>query len=161
MRFNAKTGDFYREHIEFPFFEYHLKGKGEDKHPKAWVFETGTNQWRKFDTWPPKEAKATVFYPYPGGGLAGIPFNKDFLDSVKPPPPFDEYVSDPAKPVPTMNRIDIGMPREYMTADQRFAGRRPDVLVYQTPVLEKDMTIAGPIEVELYVSQRVPTPTGS
>ena len=65
---------------------------------------------------------------------------------------FDEFVSDPAKPVPTMNRIDIGMPREYMTADQRFAAERPDVLVYQTPVLEKDMTIAGTIEVELYVS---------
>ena len=75
--------------------------------------------------------------------------------------PFDEYVSDPAKPVPFIDKTGIGMAQEYMTADQRFAGRRPDVLVYQTELLKEDLTIAGPIEVELHVSARpAPTPTG-
>jgi uncharacterized protein len=149
VTFNAKTGEFYREKIEFPFFEFHLKGKGENKVPKAWVFETGTNVWRKYDAWPPKEAKPESFYFRAGTLLSPSP--KPITDNVDGHP-FDEYVSDPAKPVPTMNRIDIGMPREYMTADQRFAGRRPDVLVYQGSVLEKDLTIAGSIDVELYVS---------
>jgi putative CocE/NonD family hydrolase len=65
---------------------------------------------------------------------------------------FDEYISDPDKPVPFIDWIDIGMPAPYMVADQRFAGRRPDVLVYETDLLQQDVTVAGPIEVELYVS---------
>ena len=65
---------------------------------------------------------------------------------------FDEFVSDPAKPVPFINKTTIGMAQEYMTADQRFAANRPDVLVYKTDILKQDMTIAGPIEVELQVS---------
>jgi putative CocE/NonD family hydrolase len=153
VQFNAKTADFYQEKIEFPFFEAHLKEKGSVYYPKAWVFETGTNVWRKHADWPPKEAKKVSRY------LSG----EGFLTDVDPDAPggpgapntgakFDEFVSDPAKPVPTMNRIDIGMPREYMTADQRFAASRPDVLVYKTNVLEHDLTLAGPIEVELYVS---------
>ena len=153
VNFNAKTSEFYRETIEFPFFEYHLKGVGESKHPKAWVFETGTNVWRKHDAWPPKTAKATSFYPHPGGVLWGnAHLGKDAVDSATPPPAFDEFVSDPAKPVPFINKTDIGMVKEYMTADQRFASARPDVLVYQGEVLKSDLTIAGPIEVELYVS---------
>jgi putative CocE/NonD family hydrolase len=78
--------------------------------------------------------------------------SKDAVDSASPPSPFDEFISDPAKPVPFINKTGIGMLQEYMTADQRFASHRPDVLVYQTPVLDKDLTIAGPIEVELHVS---------
>ncbi len=150
VSFNAKTSDYYQEHIEFPFFEHHLKGKGENKVPKAWVFETGTNRWRKFDAWPPKGAKAVDYTFQDDGKLRWenlVNFSVGIFDLE-----YDEFVSDPAKPVPTMNRIDIGMPQEYMTADQRFAATRPDVLVYQTPELKEDVTIAGPIEVELYVS---------
>jgi putative CocE/NonD family hydrolase len=147
VRFNSKTSDFYREHIEFPFFEFHLKGKGENKHPEAWVFETGTNQWRKHDAWPPKGAAARALYLRSGGNLSA-----DAPSAGKPDECCDEYVSDPAKPVPFEDQIDIGMSREYMTADQRFAGRRTDVLVYQTPPLEDDTTIAGPIDVDLHVS---------
>jgi putative CocE/NonD family hydrolase len=147
VRFNAKTGDFYREQIELPFFEYHLKGKGELKHPQAWMFETGTNVWRKYDTWPPKTAKAKSLYFQAGGKLGFAPAGDSKSDDGH-----DEYVSDPAKPVPFIERTDIGMAQEYMTADQRFAGRRPDVLVYQTSVLEEDVTVAGAIDVELFVS---------
>jgi putative CocE/NonD family hydrolase len=144
VSFNAKTSDFFREQIEFPFFETHLK-QGVVIPPKAWVFETGTNVWRKLDSWPPKDARPTSFL-----------FSNGSLHSRRPDigtqTHFDEFVSDPAKPVPFINKTDIGMVREYMTADQRFAAARPDVLVYQTPELKEDLTIAGPIEVELYVS---------
>lgn len=149
VSFNAKTGEFYREKIELPFFEYHLKGKGTLAHPKAWVFETGTNVWRKFDAWPPKESKPTAFLLRHGGGLGAPPDGTSSTFSFNG---IDEFVSDPAKPVPYLNKTGIGMAQEYMTADQRFAAQRPDVLVYQTPVLDKDTTIAGEIEVELFVS---------
>jgi hypothetical protein len=163
VSFNAKTSEYYREKMEFPFFQAHLKplypdaGPGSPLNmqfsfPKAQVFETGTNQWRNFAAWPPKDVKAVNFFPYPWGGLSGLAFSKDFLDSIEPPPPFDEFVSDPAKPVPFMNKTVQNMAREYMTGDQRFASRRTDVLVYQSSVLDKDTTVAGPIDVELYVS---------
>lgn len=149
VRFNSNTSEFFRAQIEFPFFEAHLKNDGKSAHPKAWVFETGTNVWRKFDTWPPKTATATSFYLRRDalGDRPAVP-----VPGVEFPPPVDEFVSDPAKPVPFINKTDIGMVREYMTADQRFASTRPDVLVYQGEVLKSDLTLAGPIEVELYVS---------
>jgi putative CocE/NonD family hydrolase len=164
--FNAKTGEYYREKIEFPFFEFHLKGKGghnikpqafpelELEFPKAWVFETGTNLWRKFDSWPPKEAKTTSYYLSCNGNLfeSSDPGLKTAQETTSSASQFDEFVSDPAKPVPYFSKTTIGMAKEYMTADQRFAASRPDVLVYQTGIVKNDMTIAGPIEVELKVS---------
>jgi putative CocE/NonD family hydrolase len=145
VHFNAKTAQFFREQIERPFFEYHLKGKGEPKLPKAWVFETGTNRWRKYDAWPPREAQRKSLFFHAGGRLA---FDPPSAGGEA----FDEYVSDPAKPVPYIDKIGIGMDREYMTADQRFAARRPDVLVYATDVLDEDVTVAGPVTAELFVS---------
>jgi putative CocE/NonD family hydrolase len=144
IRFGAKTGDFFRDKIEVPFFEYHLKGVGENKFPKAWVFETGTNRWRKFDSWPPKEIQAKDLFFHADGKLA--------VGAPEESKAFDEYVSDPAKPVPHLEKITIAMDGEYMTADQRFASRRPDVLVYQTEELIEDLTIAGPISVQLHVA---------
>jgi uncharacterized protein len=146
VRFNAKTSPFYREHIELPFFEHHLKGKGEKKHPEAWVFETGTNVWRKHDAWPPKNAKPRSMYFHADGRLAVE------RPAEAEPEAHDEYVSDPAKPVPFQSKIDIGMSADYMTADQRFAASRPDVLTYVTPVLEQDVTVSGPVLAELFVS---------
>ncbi len=148
VHFNSKTAEFFRDTIELPFFEHHLKGKGEPKHPKAWVFETGTDVWRKFDAWPPKGSKPTAFLFDRDGRLKEQDGVSNTIDAGQ----FDEFVSDPAKPVPYINKTVVGMVREYMTADQRFAAERPDVLVYRTPVLEKDLTVAGPVEVELYVS---------
>ncbi len=143
VRFADRTAEFYRERIEFPFFQYYLKGKGDGKAPKAWVFETGTNIWRARDAWPPKETKKTDFYLAPKGTLASEPATGDV---------FDEYPSDPARPVPYVPEIAIGMTREHMTADQRLAATRPDVLVYETEPLAEDLTIAGPISVTLHVS---------
>jgi putative CocE/NonD family hydrolase len=147
VAFNAKTSDYYRQEIELPFFEEHLKGKKPKHAPEAWVFEMGTNVWRRHDTWPPRNAKPRHLYFHPRGvlGDAAPPAAKD-EDA------HDEYVSDPAKPVPYINKTVIGMVPEYMTADQRFAAQRPDVIVYQTPELEEDVTIAGPIKAELFVS---------
>ncbi len=147
VSFAAKTAEFYRDQIEVPFFEYHLKGKGDGKQPKAWCFETGTNQWRKFDAWPPADAKP-VSYSFAANGQLAAP-NQAIATTGEPA---DEFVSDPAKPVPYFPKTAIGMEKEYMTADQRFAATRPDVLVYQTPVLEQDVTVGGAVEVDLWVS---------
>ncbi|HEX4592487.1 MAG TPA: CocE/NonD family hydrolase [Gemmataceae bacterium] len=145
VRFNAKTAVDFREKTELPFFEYHLKGKGDSKLAKAIVFETGTNRWRHYGSWPPDEAKKKSLYFQANGRL-----------KFDPPPTdgdaFDEYVSDPARPVPYQERVTIGMDKEYMVADQRFASRRPDVLAYATDPLPADVTIAGPIDAELIVS---------
>ena len=143
VRFNAKTGVYFREQMELPFFEYHLKGKGTGKFPKAWMFETGTHVWRKFDAWPPKESKPGKFY---------FGERQQLLTGAEKEAGHDEFVSDPNKPVPYIEKTNIGMDREYMLADQRFASRRPDVLTYQTEVFETDTTIVGEIEVNLTVS---------
>ena len=145
--FNAKTSEFYREKIEFPFFQRHLKAVKSEDHPEAWVFEMGTNQWRKYDQWPPAQARAKSIYFHPEGRLA---FNPAIGDGG--PSRYDEYLSNPEKPVPYIGGIVSGMKAEYMIADQRFAARRPDVLVYATPELQRDVTIVGPIEVDLMVS---------
>ena len=144
-KFGFKTSEFYRENIEFPFFNYYLKGKGQSTLPEAYVFETGANRWRTFDHWPPKATEQKNLFLAAGGLLSfDSPRNGEEL--------FDEYISDPAKPVPFTEDIANGMTREYMTDDQRFAARRPDVLVYQTEALEKDLTLAGPIEMALWAS---------
>jgi putative CocE/NonD family hydrolase len=147
VRFNAKTSKFFQEKIELPFFEYHLKGKGDGKYPQAWVFETGTNVWRQYDTWPPKNAQARTLYFHEAGKLSAQP-----PASGDPKHGFDEYVSDPAKPVPYYEHVSIGMAPEYMVGDQRQMGRRPDVMVYETDVLTEDTTLVGPIEAMLHVS---------
>jgi len=143
VQFAAKTSEFFRANIQFPFFEYYLKGKGGGL-PKAYVFETGTNVWRKYDAWPPAQAQAKTLYFRAGGKL-----------SFEPPAEkegFDEYVSDPAHPVPFIDYISDSVPQRYMVDDQRFAARRPDVLVYETDPLTEDMTIAGPLSPRLKVA---------
>lgn len=143
--FNAKTSAFYREKIELPFFEFHLKGKGEWKAPEAWVFETGTNQWRRHERWPPAAVQEKPLYFRAGGRLS-------FEAPEETEPAYDEYLSDPNRPVPFIDQITVAMAVEYMVADQRFASRRPDVLVFHTDVLEEDVTIAGPLQAALHVS---------
>jgi uncharacterized protein len=143
LDFGAATGEFYRKEIEFPFFMQHLKAKAAPAYPKAWLFETGTNEWRKFASWPPAEASAQSLYFDANGKLS---FERPEASG------FDEYVSDPARPVPVTGEIGGGMPGDYMTYDQRFASRRPDVLMYQTAPLDHDVTIAGPITPSLRVS---------
>ncbi|MBL8793623.1 MAG: CocE/NonD family hydrolase, partial [Planctomycetia bacterium] len=147
VQFGAQTVDFFREQIELPFFEFHLKDRGAFQHPEAWVFETGSNQWRRHDAWPPRGVQPQPWYLREEQAL-----RREASTKVDAKLGRDEYVSDPAKPVPFQERIAISMSPEYMTADQRFAARRPDVLVYASPVLEQAVTVAGPIPVELHVA---------
>ncbi len=144
--FSSKTAEFYREHIQFPFFQYHLKGKGSPNSPEAWVFETGTNQWKTHDVWPPRALRNRSLFLHPHGGLAFQPPGKSAE------PAFDEYSSDPAHPVEYIDQIAIGMTGDYMIQDQRVASRRPDVLVYESEALATDLTIAGPIQARMFVS---------
>lgn len=143
--FASNTGDFYRKNILFPFFEQHLKESADAKLPKAYVFETGTNVWRRYSAWPPNDAQTRALYLHANGGLS---FDAPSSEASE----FDEYVSDPAKPVPFVNYTSQNVPQEYMVSDQRFADSRADVLVYSTPVLQEDVTIAGPLSPKLFVS---------
>ena len=111
--------------------------------PRAWVFETGTNQWRKFDAWPPKAAKSASLFFGPQGTLT---WERPATAQN------DEYLADPNRPVPYIGHVGSGVRPDYMTEDQRFAATRPDVLVYKSPVLEQDVTVMGPIGVDLKVS---------
>jgi hypothetical protein len=144
VSFGVKTSPWFRDNIEAPFFLYHLKGKGDGKFPTAWTFETGTNRWRTWEKWPPKETAPKRLYFHAGGKLS--------FDAPAAAEGFDEFVSDPNKPVPYVGFITDGMASSYMTADQRHASTRTDVLVYQTDVLEEDVIVAGPILPEIHFS---------
>ncbi|WMW80450.1 CocE/NonD family hydrolase [Undibacterium cyanobacteriorum] len=142
--FGFKTSQNYQA-IEFAFFKHHLKGGDKPALPEAWVFETGANRWRSFDAWPPANTKTKSLYFHANGKLS---FEMPSSNTVA----FDEYISDPAKPVPYTTEITNRWSNQYVAADQRFAASRPDVLVYQSEVLDRDITFAGPIEANLLVS---------
>src|SRR6185369_13774366 len=114
ISFHAKTAEFYREKIELPFFRRFLKDDKSYAPPEAYVFETGSHQWRRFDAWPPKGATSRTLYFRQGSALAFTPASES-SDA------FDEYVSDPAKPVPYTLEFTTGYPRSYPVHDQRFA----------------------------------------
>ncbi len=143
--FAMKNSEFFQKKILFPFFEQHLKGAADARLPEAYMFETGTNVWRQYASWPPANAKEKTLYFQEGGKLG---WSAPAAAQAK----FDQYVSDPNRPVPFIGYTALGMPREYMTADQRFASTRPDVLVYQTEILDEDVTLAGPVSPRLFVS---------
>ena len=141
--FNAKTSEYYQKNVELPFFEFFLKDKKDPKLAEAIMFETGTNVWRSYPSWPP-----------PGAISRSLNFAADSMLAWNAPSMkgMDEYVSDPSRPVPYVGYIANTMTREHMLDDQRFAATRPDVLVYQTPAVEVDTTLAGPLKATLYVS---------
>jgi putative CocE/NonD family hydrolase len=145
VSFGSRTSYFYRDSIELPFFNYYLKDKGLLNLPEAWMFMTGENKWVKYDTWPPKNIEDKNLFLKANGELGFTPENQTKTS-------FDEFVSDPQKPVPYTEDVFFGMTKEYMTDDQRFAARRPDVLVYQTPALSDDIILAGPLMARLEVS---------
>lgn len=143
--FGSNPSAFFQQHIELPFFNHFLKGKGENVLPEAWCFETGTNRWRKFDQWPPPGVVRQPLYLQAEGRLVSAPAQNDKESR-------DSFVSDPRRPVPYTQAISNSMTREFMIADQRFAARRPDVLTYQTEPLKEELTLAGPIRADLRVA---------
>lgn len=142
--FGFPTAQGFQE-LELAFFKHHLKGGPDPELPEAYVFETGANRYRRFDAWPPPNVKQAKLFLRGKGGLTFEPPGDGEGES-------DEFLSDPAKPVPYTQDNYTWWANEYMTEDQRFAARRPDVLVYEGAPLERDMTLAGPLEVELWVS---------
>jgi len=143
VSFGVKTGAFFREQIQFAFFMHHLKDKGPEL-PEAFMFLTGLNEWRRLSAWPPAAAKPMTLYFQANGRLG----NTAPTEATA----FDEYLSDPNRPVPYLGYITRGMTSDYLTEDQRHASQRPDVLVYETAPLAEDLTIAGPLKVSLNVS---------
>ncbi len=149
IRFDSRTAEWYRENLELPFFNFHLKDKGELKTAEATAFQTGTNQWKTYEQWPPKEIEIRNFYFHPGGRLS---FEPPRVKSNGEGAEYNQYLSDPASPVPYSNEITSNRGNGYMIEDQRFAASRSDVLVYQTDPLQEDLTLAGPSIADLWVS---------
>ena len=143
--FESPASRYFQHRIEAVFFHSYLKEGTPATLAEASMFETGVNRWRYFDQWPPQEMKHQRFY-----------LSSDDRLSEEAPSgegtAYDEFVSDPHRPVPFTEDIDIGMTRAYMTDDQRFAARRPDVLVYQTRPLDHPITLCGPLVADLHVS---------
>ena len=141
----SNTSEYYWKNFELPFFEYYLKGQGSVENiAPANVFITGENKWHEFLSWPPPVTAAANFY---------LDENRN-LSNKKPAAKesFDGYNSDPMKPVPYTEDVHYQRTREYMTDDQRFASRRPDVLVYKSEILGEDITVTGPVTADLFVS---------
>ena len=143
--FGFATGSDFRERVLVPFFRHYLKGGESPDLPEAMVFETGANRWRSFDRWPPASLEPSTLYLGEEGSLGWTPGSAEGEA-------FSEFPSDPAKPVPYTAEITTRYHRAYMTEDQRFASRRPDVLVFRSEPLTGDLTVAGPLEAELWVS---------
>ena len=145
VQFGSNTSFWYQNKIEIPFFNYYLKGKGADPNlAAATIFFSGANEWKTFKQWPPENEAQQSLYLQTSGGLS---WDKP-AGSGNP----SEYISDPAHPVPYTEDVHNHRTREYMTDDQRFASRRPDVLTFQTPVLTEDLSLAGPVIADLQVS---------
>ena len=145
ISFGSETGAFYRENIEFPFFEHYLKDAPDPELPNVLVFESGTNQWRAYEQWPVKAAKKSAIYLNANNRLS---FDKPKLTTKA----YDEYISDPAKPVPYTAGINLIRGSDFMYEDQRFVDNRTDVLSYETETLTDNITIAGNLTADLFVS---------
>jgi len=144
VNFAGDNSAYFNDRVLLPFFQQYLKDAGDAKLPNALIFETGTNVWRSYDTWPPKNTQAKTLFFQNGGKLA--------FEAGSEKPGYDEYVSDPNRPIPFVETQSTSVPQTYMDADQRFAAKRPDVQVYQTDPLEEDVTVAGSVSPKLWVS---------
>ena len=150
-RFLSNTSDYYQQNIEIPFFQYHLKGIGNlASLSEASIFFTGENNWKNLPQWPPAEV---TYQTMVIGTNNELSFNPAFMaKKTATGMRYSEYVSDPAKPVPYTEDVHFRRTIEYMTDDQRFASRRPDVLSFETPTLNEDLTLAGPVIANLLTS---------
>jgi hypothetical protein len=145
IAFGSRTSEWYQNQVEVPFFNHFLKGKGDlSSLPEATVFMTGSNEWKSYERWPPAGKTDMPFYLGPQGTLG--------RERPAANAGFTSYTSDPARPVPYTEDVHTGRTREYMTDDQRFASRRPDVLTFSTPVLTEDLTVTGTVIAELFAT---------
>ncbi|BAH39245.1 putative hydrolase [Gemmatimonas aurantiaca T-27] len=143
----SPTGKFFRDSIGMPAFRCLLKDDcGNFQFGGALMFEAGTNQWKRFEAWPPKQARQRTLYLREQGRVAFEAPKSAGAAGI------DRYVSDPTKPVPYTMGTTFGFNAQYPTEDQRFASRRPDVLVYRSDVLTEDLTVAGPLSALLHIA---------
>ncbi|OYT73010.1 MAG: X-Pro dipeptidyl-peptidase [Chloracidobacterium sp. CP2_5A] len=142
--FGQPTAEFYRREIEAKFFARHLKDAPDPELPEAYIFQTGSNEWRRYAQYPPAGLKPAKLYFHANGRLS--------LEPPASPSGADEYTSDPRTPVPYTNQITNRRGITYMIEDQRFAAARPDVLTYVTEPLTAPVTLTGPLEAELFVT---------
>lgn len=143
--FGDSISTHYQKNMETEFFNHFLKGSGDKATApiaEAQMYDTGLREWKSYEAWPPKEAKKRSFY-----------LNDNQQLGTSAGTGAKEFVSDPKKPVPYTEDMEFTFtPRKYMTDDQRFAARRPDVLVFETEVLAEDFTLAGEIMAKLKVA---------
>ena len=147
--FGSDTSKYFREQVQAPWFAYWLKDKGTLQAPEVLSFETGANEWKRYDSWPPSNAHNRNLYFRENGSLS---FEKPTDEKA-----FDEFLSDPAHPVPYRNRPippTFTAPgwSTWLLDDQRFAESRPDVLVWQTEPLKEDLVITGDISARFFAS---------
>lgn len=153
IEFKNATSRYFREKIEAPWFAYHLKGKGTLNQPEAITFQTGSNEWKTYDQWPPVNLTTERKLYFHSGGRLSFDAPTDAGEKA-----FDSYVSDPANPAPYRHRpIERTYSRgsrwsEWLAEDQRFAHKRPDVLSWETEPLTEDITISGEIIAQLFAS---------
>jgi putative CocE/NonD family hydrolase len=153
INFHSPTSRYFREKVQAPWFAFHLKDKGKLDLPEALLFQTGSNEWKRYDVWPPnKNVALRKLHFQPKGGLAFDPPRATRENG------FDSYVSDPAHPVPYRSRpveATYSAGSRWYTwevEDQRFVDNRPDVLTYQTPPLENDLVVEGDIVAHLFAT---------
>lgn len=157
LDFGQNVNEYYHR-VETEFFNHYLKDSAAAPLAEATVFETGSNQWKTYSTWPPREAQPVKFLLHAGGGLS-----TDALPNIRQrafgngragpdQAPYDEYLSDPAHPVPYIDGVHGGRDNAYIITDQRFAAQRPDVLVYQTEPLTDSLTVTGRLKADIWLS---------
>ncbi|HEY5393529.1 MAG TPA: CocE/NonD family hydrolase, partial [Hanamia sp.] len=142
--FGSNTSQYFQDSLQTIFFNYFLKDKGTWNTTKATVFETGTNEWRHFDQWPPENISEVSYYFKADKKLSTQKNNEENSS--------DEYTSDPSNPVPYTAKVQERRNNEYMVEDQGFAASRKDVRVYESPILNEDLTITGHILADLFAS---------
>ncbi|HEX8355980.1 MAG TPA: CocE/NonD family hydrolase, partial [Segetibacter sp.] len=155
VQFGSKTSEWYQKNIELPFFNYHLKNKQSNtpELAEATIFFTGENNWKQLPQWPPANVEQKELFLDKNKKLTwNLPASVTAGQKPTDEESFSEYISDPATPVPYTEAVHFERTREYMTDDQRFASRRPDVLTFTTDVLANDLTLAGSIIADLMVS---------
>jgi len=142
--FGSNTSQYFQDSLETTFFNFNLKDKGYFTAAEATIFETGSNEWKHYDVWPPKNSTAVNYYFNNN--------NKLSQHKEKSINTYTQYLSDPNKPVPYTNGIYNRPNNEYMAEDQRFAAQRPDVVVFETDELTENITLSGKIQADLFVS---------
>lgn len=151
INFGSATGETYRKDIQAKWFAYYLRGKGDGKFAEAITFQTGSNEWKNYNSWPPKEAVKKNLYFQASGKLS---FDKPIEKAAA----YDSYISDPAHPVPYRTRPieETYGPGSrwytWLTEDQRFAHNRPDVLSWETDSLTEDITVTGTLAAKLFAA---------